>query len=75
MKLTIPPLQYWAIVEGVATVPDPEGRTLFLEQAIMEGQTEILPKEGRVLELMPLEAMPGKWTPNMYPNLSIKALP
>lgn len=62
VELTIPPSQYWAIVEGVATMSDTEDRASFLEQIILEGRSENLPKDGRLLELMPLEAMPGKWT-------------
>ena len=62
VELTIPPAQYWAIVEGVVALPDTEHRTSFLEQTLLEGRPDNLPTEGRVLELMPLEAMPGKWT-------------
>jgi hypothetical protein len=65
VELTIPPSQYWAIVEGIVTVPDTADRTAFLEQTMLEGRTENLPKEGRVLELMPLEAMSGNWTLEM----------
>ncbi|GAX14643.1 hypothetical protein FisN_6Lh427 [Fistulifera solaris] len=69
-ELTIPPSQYWAIVEGVITVPGTADRTVFLEQTMLEGRTENLPKEGRVLELMPHEAMPGKWTLDMQSNVN-----
>jgi hypothetical protein len=41
---------------------------------MLEGRTENLPKEGRVLELMPLEAMPGKWTLDMQSDVDTHRL-
>lgn len=72
IHLTIPSSQYWAIVEGFATLnEDNEELDSFLHALLVEGRSNCLPTKGRLQELLPIEA--GRWTAKRIATSSTSA--
>jgi hypothetical protein len=68
VELEIPPSQYWAVIEGVATLHPGEDAGSFLQQLLLEGRSDLLPSTGRVLELLPVESKAGRWIAQIKSN-------
>ena len=69
IQLEIPPSQYWAVVEGLVDDPDPQAYMEDLLLASSSASSTQLPTRGRVLELFPVEALPGTWTATVVTTL------